>query len=233
MRQSDVADLIAARAGALLVTVAPVAAPPEHIAALAAAGITVSLGHAETTDTDALTAFDAGARGVTHVFNAMSPLGHRAPGLVGAALADPRVVCGLIADGEHVAPTAIRVALAAKQPDGIALVSDAMPSAAGGPKEFRLQGRRVRRDGARLVLDDGTLAGSTITLMEAVRWLVRVLGLDLAAALRMASATPARLIGLGDRLGQLAPGLAADLVHLDAALAVRETWVRGVPSRAE
>ncbi len=227
MTREDAAALAAARAGAMLLTLAPVAAGPALIGELVRAGIIVSLGHAEATEAQAAACFAAGARAVTHLFNAMSPLGHRAPGLVGAALATPGIVCGLIADGHHVAPAAVRVALAARGRDGIALVSDAMPPAAGGPDRFTLQGRAVRRDGSRLVLADGTLAGAAITLMDAVRWLVRTLDVPIGDALAMASATPARLLGIGHRYGGLVPGMAASLVHLDSTLLVREVWVDG------
>ena len=116
------------------------AAAPALIASLAAAGIVVSLGHAEATAEEARAAFAAGARAVTHLFNAMSQLGSRRAGLVGAALADPAIVCGLIADGHHVHPAALRAAINAKGAGGIALVSDAMPPAAGGPAVFDLAG---------------------------------------------------------------------------------------------
>jgi len=226
LEAGDARELAAARRGTMLLTLAPAAATTDQISALAAAGVTISIGHAEASDTEAVAAFAAGACGVTHLFNAMSPLGHRAPGLVGAALGHAGVICGLIADGEHVAPAAIRAAFAAKGADGIALVSDAMPSAAGGGCSFLLQGRRVTRQGKRLSLADGTLAGSTITMLDAVRWLVQTVGIDLADTLRMATASPVRLIG-DCRRGRLAAGLAADLVHLDQDLAVRAVWVAG------
>ena len=154
----------------------------------------------------------------------MSQLNARAPGVVGAVLAEPRVVCGLIADGEHVHPAAYRTAVAAKGPRGIALISDAMPPSAGGPDSFELQGRRMTRVGGKLVDDQGTLA---ITMREAVRYVAVTLGLPLADALTMATLTPARLLGLDGRMGRLAPGLRADLVHLTDALDVRGVWTGG------
>jgi N-acetylglucosamine-6-phosphate deacetylase len=229
MTARDADLLISRRSAAMLVTLAPSAAPPALIARLADAGIIVSLGHSDATDRDALLAFDAGARSVTHLFNAMSPLHHRAPGLAGAALSDRRAICGLIADGVHVSATAVRVALAAKGVDGIALVSDAMPPAAGGPAEFLLQGRQVYRVGNHLELIDHTLAGASITLLDAVRWLVQVLDVPLVDALHMASWTPARLIGLNHRYGLLAQGYRASFIHLDEQLRLRQTWVDGTP----
>ena len=227
MREADADALIEARAGAMVVTLAPASAPLPLIARLARAGIVVSIGHTDATAEEAATVFEAGARAATHLFNAMSPLNSRAPGVVGAALADPRVVCGLIGDGEHVHPLACRAAIAAKGAGGIALVSDAMPPAAGGPDAFELQGRRINRAGSKLVDENGTLAGAAITLIDAVRFVATTLGLPLASALTMATLTPARLLGLDGRLGRLAPGFAANLVHCTGALDVRAVWMNG------
>ena len=227
MREQDVEQLIAARAGAMVVTLAPAAVGVDLIAGLAAAGVIVSLGHAEASAEEAAAAFASGASAVTHLFNAMSQLSPRAPGLVGAALADRRVVCGLIADGHHVDDVAMRVALNAKGAGGIALVSDAMPPAAGGPPVFALQGRRVTRTGTRLTAEDGALAGAAITMLDSVRYVVHKLGQPLADALRMATSTPARLLRLDRRIGRLAPGLRADLVHLSDDLGLAGVWVGG------
>jgi N-acetylglucosamine-6-phosphate deacetylase len=227
MRPEDADFLIARKTAAMLVTLAPIAAEHKLIARLAAAGIIVSLGHSEATDAEAMAAFRAGARGVTHLFNAMSQLGNRAAGLVGAALAEPDVICGLIADGAHVAATSLKVALRAKGPEDLALVSDAMPPSAGGPARFDLQGRSVRRVGNHLELEDGTLAGAAITLLDGVRHLVEALGVPLADALRMATSTPARLLGIDGRYGQLGKGHSADLLHLGDDLAVHATFLAG------
>jgi N-acetylglucosamine-6-phosphate deacetylase len=171
-------------------------------------------------------AFDAGARAVTHLFNAMSPLGHRAPGLVGAALDHPDVWCGLIADGWHVHPAAIRAALRSK-PGRITLVTDAMPTVGWDGAAFALNGREVRRVDGRLTLEDGTLAGSDLDMASAVRFMVRQVGADLGDALRMASRHPAKLLGLTTR-GHLHPGARADIVALDAGLHARRVWIGGV-----
>ena len=183
MREADARMLIEGRAGATVVTLAPASVPLPLVARLAQSGIVVSLGHAEASAEEAEAVFDAGARAATHLYNAMSPLTSRAPGVVGAVLSDPRVICGLIADGEHVHPTACRVAIAAKGAGGIALVSDAMPPAAGGPDAFDLNGRRMTRVGLKLVDENGTLAGAAITLRDAVRYVAITLGLPLASAL--------------------------------------------------
>jgi N-acetylglucosamine-6-phosphate deacetylase len=227
MREEDAGALIVARTGAMVVTVAPASVPLDLVRRLADAGIVVSLGHSDATAAEAAAVFDAGARAATHVFNAMSPLGSREPGVVGAALADPRIVCGLIADGEHVHPAACRIAVAAKGPGGIALVSDAMPPAAGGPDEFELHGRRMRRVGRKLVDEAGTLAGATITMRDAVSYSVQTLGLPLASVLKMATLTPARLLGLDKRIGRTAEGLVADLVHLSNSLDLAGVWMGG------
>jgi N-acetylglucosamine-6-phosphate deacetylase len=227
MTREDADLLIAAKTGVMVVTVAPASVSNALIARLTEAGIIVSIGHAEATAEEAQAAFEAGARAVTHLYNAMSQLAHRQPGLVGAALADPRIFCGFIADGHHVHEAAGRTAFNAKGTDRLTLISDAMSAAAGGPAVFYLDGRRVTRVGTKLTLDDGTLAGAAITLMDSVRYAVRTLGISLADALKMATLTPARLLRVDDRIGRLRPGCEADLVHLADDLSVRGTWLKG------
>ena len=227
MTAADADALIAAKAGAMVVTLAPCAASNALIARLARAGIVVSLGHAECSFEEARSAIDAGARAATHVYNAMSQLGHRQPGLVGAALSDERLICGFIADGCHVHEAAARIALKARGAPAIALVSDAMPPAAGGPDTFELQGRRITRVGVKLTSEDGTLAGAAITLIEAVRYVATSLRFPLADALQMATRTPARLLRLEGNIGCLCPGARADLLHLDDSLNVRGVWIGG------
>jgi N-acetylglucosamine-6-phosphate deacetylase len=227
MTREDADLLIAAKTGVTVVTVAPASVSNALIARLTGAGIIVSIGHAEATAEEAQAAFEAGARAVTHLYNAMSQLAHRQPGLVGAALADPRIFCGFIADGHHVHEAAGRTAFNAKGTDRLTLISDAMSAAAGGPAVFYLDGRRVTRVGTKLTLDDGTLAGAAITLMDSVRYAVRTLGIGLADALKMATLTPARLLRVDDRIGRLRPGCEADLVHLADDLSVRGTWLKG------
>jgi N-acetylglucosamine-6-phosphate deacetylase len=227
MKEDDAKALIAGRAGVMVVTLAPASVPLEFIGRLAKAGIIVSLGHSDARAEEARAVFDAGASAATHLYNAMSQLSSRAPGVVGATLSDPRIICGLIADGEHAHALAYRVALAAKGPRGIALVSDAMPPAAGGPDVFELQGRRMTRVGNKLVAEDGTLAGAAITMRDAVDYLVNVLKVPLSDALMMATLTPARLLRADDRIGRLKRGHRADLVHLTDDLEVAEVWTGG------
>lgn len=228
MDDADVAQLLQADCGTLLLTVSPRAVSVALMARLVATGIVLSLGHSDATSEEAGAALGAGARAFTHLFNAMSPLAHRAPGMVGAALASEDAWCGLICDGIHVADTAVNVALKAKGASKIFLISDAMAPAAGGPDAFSLQGRKVtRRDGA-LRLEDGTLAGCDLTILQAVRHCVKRLGVPLADALRMGSATPAALIGRDFERGYLRAGYCADVVHLDAGLALDHVWVDGI-----
>lgn len=229
IRPMDAADLellckAAAELPVLLVTLAPQSVTLEQIAALAQAGVIVSLGHTDSTAAEAKAAFAAGARCVTHLFNAMSQLGNREPGMVGATL-DSDVYSGIITDGVHVAPEGLRIALAAKSGDGLYLVSDAMAAAGTDVTEFMLGGRRILRSNGRLTLEDGTLAGADICLPRSIRYLVETVGAPLELALAMATSRPAACISASGRLGSIAPGLAADLVHLTDDLALGGVWV--------
>ena len=220
MLDADAAGLIAAKAGVMVVTLAPNIVSLDHIRRLAEAGIIVSFGHSDATTEQALAGFDAGARAVTHLFNAMSQLQSRAPGLVGAALARKNIVCGLIADGVHVHDVAMLTAIAGKGADGVSLVSDAMPPAAGGPDSFTLQGGLITRNGNHLTDAKGTLAGAAIVMHDAVIYCTRNLGVTASDALRMATSTPARLLGLDHEIGALRAGARADLLHLGDDLAL-------------
>ena len=175
----------------------------------------------------ALAALDAGASAFTHLFNAMSQITGREPGMVGAALSHGESYVGLIADGHHVHPQTLRVSFAAKRRDRFMLITDAMPPAAGGPDRFLLQGRWILKADGCLKLEDGTLAGADITMDAAVRYCVQEVGVPLADALVMASRAPAEFLRRDQELGRLAPGYLASLVHLDDELMVRETWVEG------
>lgn len=228
MEAADLALILqAARRGPVICTLAPESVTTEQVKALAAAGVVVSLGHSDCDLATARAYADAGARMVTHLFNAMSPLTHRAPGLVGAALDDGRLSAGLIADGFHVEDTALRVALRAKAgPGGLFLVSDAMSTIGSVQTGFTLNGRQIFRAGGRLTLADGTLAGADIALIDAVRHLHRALGLPLDTALRLASAAPAAAMGLTDR-GHLQPGARADFLCLTPEITAGGTWISG------
>ena len=212
----------------MLLTVAAENASPEQIRRLTDGGVIVSIGHSDASYDVASAAADAGARCVTHLFNAMSPLGHRAPGVVGAALDHPGLWGGLIADGHHVHPAALRTALRAKRgPGRLFLVSDAMPPAGSPGDRFTLSGRSVTRHGGALTFDDGTLAGADLTLDAALRYCVSHLDQPLDEALRMASLYPAQMLRLDDARGRLAPRFFADMVLLGDDLGVRRVWVGG------
>jgi N-acetylglucosamine-6-phosphate deacetylase len=187
--------------------------------------ILVSAGHSDATYAQAMAGFTAGIGWVTHLFNAMSPLGHREPGLMGATLASD-VPCGLIADGIHSHPAMVRLAYRLKGAGGIALVTDAMAAMGMAPGAYRLADREVIVDATSARLADGTLAGSILTMDAAVRNMIAFTGCSLAEAVTMASTTPARLLGLA-RKGRIAAGCDADLVVLDEQLRVRQTWVGG------
>ncbi|MDO3442966.1 N-acetylglucosamine-6-phosphate deacetylase [Agrobacterium sp. V1] len=211
----------------VLTTIAPENVTKEQVAALRKAGIVVSLGHTDT-GLDVATAYaDAGASMVTHLFNAMSPLGHREPGLVGAALSNGKLDCGLIADGFHVDPAAIGIALRAKNgPARIFLVTDAMSTIGTDDDGFELNGRRVYRNGGRLTLADGTLAGADIDMLSCIRFMHEKMDTPLEEALRMASAYPAEAIGAAAK-GKLLPGSDADFVVLTPDLQMHSTWIGG------
>jgi N-acetylglucosamine-6-phosphate deacetylase len=189
-------------------------------------GVAISLGHTDATYEQFVAGVDAGARMATHLYNAMSPFGHRAPGAIGAALLDDRVTVGIIADGIHAHPASFNLALRAKGASRIALVTDMMAAAGMPPGTYALSGQQVIVDGTSARLADGTLAGSLLTMDEAVRNMVRWTDVTIADALRMASAVPAYLLGF-DRIGQIGEGSDADLVLLDADLRVQATIVRG------
>jgi N-acetylglucosamine-6-phosphate deacetylase len=225
---SGVARLASLRRGRTLVTMAPEVTTAEVIRALASAGVLVSAGHTNATIDVMRRAFASGVTGVTHLFNAMSPLTSRAPGVVGAALDDPTCRCGIIVDGRHVDPATLRVALRAKPLDRFMLVTDAMPCVGSDSDTFELQGRTIRVKDGVCVDDNGTLSGASIDMATTVRNAMRMLNVTLADAARMASAYPADYLGLGGELGHIRPGLRANLVVVDDDVQVIDTWIDGV-----
>ena len=217
--------------GTLMITMAAEQVTVKQVRTLSQAGVIISIGHSDCSSEAAEERFDAGARGVTHLFNAMSQMGHRAPGLVGAAIDHPATWCGIIADGHHVDPKVLRTALRAKRGEGkLFFVTDAMSLVGSQKDTFTLNGRTVRRERggfcSKLVLSDGTLAGSDVDMVSTIRYGVAYLELTLGEALRMATSYPARFLRLTDR-GHLSPGARADLVHLTDALEVNGTWISG------
>ena len=225
--------LTSMKSGRTMVTVAPECTTPEMIARLVAAGVIVSAGHSNGRYSEVRAAIDAGLSGVTHLFNAMSPLGAREPGVVGAALESDSTWCGIIVDGMHVSSVTLKIALRCRPYNKFMLVTDAMPSVGSTSKEFVLQGKRiVARDGACLD-EDGRLAGSDLDMAWAVRNAVGLLGLPVEAAFAMASGAPADFLGLSGQRGAIAPGYRADLALLSNDLIVLETWIAGASSRFE
>ncbi len=218
----------------LLVTVAPESVTHQQITTLTQAGVIISLGHTDATLASANGAIDAGARCITHLYNAMSPLGHREPGLVGCALTTDNVYAGLIADGFHVDKTAISIALAAKkQPGRIFLVTDAMATIGTELKSFRLNGRTIYRTEGRLLLEDGTLAGADLSMDAAIRNMIKLTGTDQFEALKMASRYPAECLKINNEYGHLKAGAKANLVHLDNALTIQQVWQNGTAVTTE
>jgi N-acetylglucosamine-6-phosphate deacetylase len=209
----------------LLLTLAPEAVEAWQISQLREAGVRLAAGHSAASYEQARSAFAAGVEGVTHLFNAMPPLSGRAPGLLGAALLDPSVWCGLIVDGHHLHPASLQLAMQSK-PGRCFLVSDAMSPVGTALDEFVLDGRRVLVRNGRLETEDGTLAGACLDLSAAVRNCVAQTGAAPEAALRMASTYPADFLGLVDR-GRIEVGAWADLVQLSPDLHARATWVEG------
>ncbi len=225
--EADLALLTSSGPGVVMLTLAPERVAKGVIARLAGAGVRLAAGHTEATVEDLDGARAEGLSGYTHLFNAMPPLGGRAPGPVGAALSERETFCGLIVDLHHVAPASARAAIAAKGAARMMLVTDAMSTVGSDVTEFRLQGRRILRSGGRLTTEDGTLAGSDLDMASAVRNTVEALGVPLADALAMASLTPATFLGLDHELGRIAPGYRADFVALDGGLRATATWIGG------
>ncbi|MGE7370278.1 N-acetylglucosamine-6-phosphate deacetylase [Neorhizobium sp. NPDC001467] len=232
IRSMDEADLDLLLSSAqdldvLLTTIAPENVTTAQVAKLAGAGIAVSLGHTEAGFETARRYEEAGARMVTHLFNAMSPLGHREPGLVGAALDSTVLHCGLIADGIHVVPSSMAIALRAKRGAGhVFIVTDAMSPIGTDITRFTLNGREILRKDGQLTLADGTLAGADIDMLSSVRFVHETLGLPLEEAVRMATVYPAEAVGISHK-GTLLAGMDADFVLLNDDLSMNATFIGG------
>jgi len=224
---ADAAGLLSSlRRGKTLVTLAPEVCGMEFVAMLAKAGVIVSIGHSDATYDEAKAALAHGARGFTHLFNAMSPFANREPGAVGAAL-DSDAWCGLIADGRHVHPAAARIAYASKGAGRIMLVTDAMPPVGSPRKTFTMQGKTIRAENGACYGPDGTLAGTDVGMSDCVRNAREFLGVDLCVLSRLASANAAEFLGLAPV--DIATGARADFVLVDDAFVVRQTWIGGTP----
>ncbi|MFN3615179.1 MAG: amidohydrolase family protein, partial [Rubrimonas sp.] len=227
----DVARIAAAPLPVLL-TVAPEAQPPDLLARLSAAGVILFAGHTAATWEQMAAAVGLGLRGVTHLFNAMSQIEGRAPGVVGAALSDKRLRAGVIADGHHVHPANLALA-AAVMGDRLFLVTDAMATLASDIDRFDLFGAPVRLAEGRLSSADGTLAGAHLAMDEAVRGMIAMAGVSAGRALAMASGNAARAIGMEGSLGRIAPGWRASLTCLDEDLHACAVMVDGAWAEAD
>lgn len=225
----DLELLTAPRKGVTLVTLAPERMPDGFIAALARAGIRVSLGHSMADYQQTKAALAEGLTGFTHLFNAMRQLSSRDPGPIAAALETSAAWFGMIVDGEHVDPAMLRLALR-----GFAhpmLVTDAMPPVGGRKPCFTLYGQEIAVRDGRCVRPDGTLAGAALGMATAVGNAVKLLQVPLTEALRFASTEPAKFLGLGEWLGRLAPGYRADMAAFNPdTMQIHETWVAGEPA---
>jgi N-acetylglucosamine-6-phosphate deacetylase len=219
----DAALLTSLPRGKTLLTLAPECVPSEAILALARDAI-VFAGHTDGGFQEIRAGLAAGISGFTHLFNAMSQLGSREPGAVGAALTS-NAACGIIVDGHHVHPASVRLAFAAR-PRGLFLVTDAMPPVGAEIAGFALGEQWIEVRDGRCTTQDGRLAGSALDMASAVRNAVQLVGISLEDALRMASTVPADVLGECER-GRIAPGMHADLVLLNEAMQVRATWIGG------
>lgn len=215
--------------GVRLVTIAPELAPTGAIRRLVDAGVIVAAGHSMAGYDETRSALDEGLSAFTHLFNAMTQLGSREPGMVGAALEDHASRFGLIVDGLHVHPATLRLALAARGIDGAMLVTDAMPPVGGTTDRFMLMGREIRVVNGTCRGPEGTLAGSALSMSQAFRNALDWLGHSIEDVSRMASANPAALLGLQRDVGTMASGQRADLVHLSSDRRVARTWIAGMP----
>ncbi|WP_053374736.1 N-acetylglucosamine-6-phosphate deacetylase [Paenibacillus sp. FJAT-27812] len=200
----------------------------ETIAWLAEQGINTACGHTDAVYDEVIAAANAGLSQAVHTFNAMRGLHHREPGTLGAVLTDDRIAAELIADGIHVHPAAIRLVLAAKPQDKVILITDAMAAAGMPDGEYSLGGLAVIvKDGEARLREGNALAGSCLTMIGAVRFILENSSLTIAEVSRLASGNAAKQLGISDRTGSIASGKQADLVWTDASLNVRQTWVQG------
>jgi N-acetylglucosamine-6-phosphate deacetylase len=211
-----------------MVTLATELEGADELAVLASnRGVVVCAGHSDVAFEPAYGALDGRVAGVTHLFNAMSAMHHREPGLPGAAFAHPRAVCGLISDGLHVHPEMVGLAFRMLGPDRLCLVTDAIAAAGMEEGEYRLATRTVHVDGGIPKLGSGAIAGSVLNMREAFKNILAFTGCTVPEAARMASTSPARLIGEGRRKGRLAPGYDADATVLAPDLSLQAVWQRG------
>ena len=219
--------LTSLQVGSTVVTLAPELTSPQMISRLVEEGVIVCGGHSGATYAQTRDALAQGLSGFTHLYNAMTPLQSREPGMVGAALEDDDSWFGIIADGHHIHPAAFSVAVAAKKRGGALLVTDAMPTVGSPDTSFILDGKTIVASEGRVTNAEGTLAGSDLTMLSAVNNAAEFARLDWFEAVRMASLYPARALGLERELGAIRPGFRASLLALDSAHRIRASWING------
>ncbi|GHF13756.1 N-acetylglucosamine-6-phosphate deacetylase [Kordiimonas sediminis] len=213
--------------GVTHVTLAPEQTSPDMIRKLVQRGVKVSAGHTNATYEETMDALDAGLSGFTHLYNAMTPMESRKPGVVGAAFAYARSFAGIIVDGFHVHPGSLKAAIAAKGIHHMMLVTDAMPCVGAKDKSFRLQGIDIKVIDGKCTGPDGTLAGSDLDMISAVRNSINWLDISLESAVAMASTSPAAYLGLTETIGTLETGKQANMLRLSASLDIKESWIGG------
>ncbi len=213
--------------GPSILTIAPEMLDAGILTKLAATGFKICAGHTAAGYDDIKTALSEGLSGFTHLFNAMTPMNSREPGVVGAALEDQDSYCGIIIDGHHIHKAVMKIAIAAKTTGRMILVSDAMPSIGAKDKAFKVNGENIIVENGRCITKDGVLAGSDLDMITAVKNTVMMVGLDMEEALRMASLYPATYMGVDDRLGSIAKGLQADIIHIRDDFTISTTWING------
>lgn len=218
------------KGGKTIVTLAPEKTTPQVVRALSSRGVIVSAGHTLASYEQTLAALDAGLTGFTHLFNAMTPLNSREPGVIVAALENPRSWCGIIADGHHVHPAMLRLAHRAKAGKQIFLVTDAMPSVGSCDKDFNLGDVKIKVQDGKCLSPDGTLAGSDLDMMSAVINAEKFLGISFEQSVRMASIVPASFINMQSQIGEIRAGLQADFVAISQDMRVQESWIKGETS---
>ena len=225
--QTGLDILTSLQVGSTVVTLAPELTSPQMISRLVEEGVIVCGGHSGATYAQTRDALAQGLSGFTHLYNAMTPLQSREPGMVGAALADDDSWFGIIADGHHIHPAAFSVAVAAKKRGGALLVTDAMPTVGSPDTSFILDGNTIVASEGRVTNAEGTLAGSDLNMLLAVNNAAEFARLDWFEAVRMASLYPARALGLERELGAIRPGFRASLLALDSAHRIRARWING------
>jgi len=226
--EGAIALLSSLKNGVTHVTLAPEETTPDMIRKLAGTGVVISMGHTNATYAEARAGLDAGITGFTHLFNTMTPLVGREPGVVGAALSDKNSYASIIVDGFHVAPASLKAAINAKGTDRTILVTDAMPSVGLSKKSFEIMGTKVIVKGGKCTYEDGTLAGSDLDMVSAVRNTRDWLGVSLADAAHMASKVPAEFLGISETHGTIEAGNRASFILVDGDMNVQHVWIDGV-----